>query len=138
MHSRWFHIAVSLLIKATLYILTLVTGTLGNSIAETAEGEHKLEIQSSAFILKIDRFTGGLAHLMDKESGRDLLAPSDRPVKLFEIAGESVWFTNNADALSSISATKNGTKQTLAIEYEFKTPAGFVFVSVFGSLSNQT
>ncbi len=130
MYSRWFCIAASLLVKATLCILALVTGTLGNSIAETAEGGHELELQSSIFVLEVDKVTGGLVHLIDREAGSDLLAQSDQPAKLFEIAGENAWFANNAEALSSINLTDIDTEQILAIEYEFETPAGFIFVSV--------
>ncbi|MFC1717242.1 DUF6259 domain-containing protein [Candidatus Poribacteria bacterium] len=130
MRNRWLYVAISPVIKAILCILIFVIGTLNNSIAETIEGEPKLEIQSSAFILKIDKVAGGLVHLIDKESGNDLLALVDQPAKLFEIAGEDAWFTNNAEALSSINITHSGTEQILAIEYEFKTSAGSLFVSV--------
>jgi len=127
---RRFYIAVSILIKATLCIIILVAVTPGNSIAETVEGEQKLELQSSAFILKLDKDTGGLAHLIDKESGSDMLAPPDQLNRLFEIVGEKKRFINNAGSLDSINAANNGTEQTLAIKHEFKMPDGSLFVNV--------
>ena len=116
---RRFYIAVSILTKAIMCI-----------IAETVEGEQKLELQSSAFILKLDKATGGLTQLIDRESGSDMLAPPDQLNRLFEITGEKKRFINNAESLDSINAANKGTEQTLAIKHEFKTPTGSLFVSV--------
>lgn len=129
MLKNWFRKPAFFMLLIILHLLAACIIS-GSQSTEPDIGKSIMKIESSAFMLEIEKPTGTIFRIIDKKSGRNLLAPILQSSALFKIESEDAWFINQAEFMTDLNITEIGTERILTAEYEFEEPNGSLFISV--------